>query len=88
VGTVLGVHAISEKNEAGCSSDGMCRDGIAVNTQKDAQTAGNLSTGFFVAGALLTAAGASMFFLAPSSSVQAAPSVGDRSAGFVVKGLW
>jgi hypothetical protein len=88
VSLVLGLHAISEKNEAGCASNGMCRDANAVSTQKDAQTAGNLSTGFFVAGAALAAAGAWMFLAAPGSSVQAAPTVGDGSAGVVVKGLW
>ena len=88
LGTAFGFVAIGKKNDANCRSDGGCATQGAVTTQKDAQSAGNLSTVFFAAGGVLAAAGVAMFVLAPSSPVQVAPAAGANGAGMVLGGAW
>jgi hypothetical protein len=86
VGGIFGVEAMSKKSDAGCSGL-QCTSTDGVTKLKDAQTDGNLSTAFFIAGGVLAAAGLTIWALAPGA-VQAAPSVGSGSAGVVVRGAW
>jgi hypothetical protein len=88
VGAVFGVQAIGKKNDAGCASNGMCPSSPAVTAQGDALSAADVSTGFFVAGSVLAAAGLTVFLVAPGSRVQAAPSVGRDTAGILLQGAW
>jgi PEGA domain len=89
VGAVYGVQALQKKNDAdaaGCSGT-QCPPG-AVASRNAAQSAGDASTIFFVAGAALAAGGATMWLFAPNAtpSIQAAPSVGQDGAGVTVRG--
>jgi hypothetical protein len=88
LGTVFGVEASSKKGSAGCDSNSVCPTTTALNTLSSAQSAGNVSTGFFVVGAVLAAGGIMMWALAPSSPVQVAPSVGTNTAGMLLRGMW
>jgi hypothetical protein len=91
LGTAFGVDAISKKNDAassGCSGN-VCTPSAGA-TRNDAQSAGNLSTVFFVAGGVLAAAGVTVWLVAPGSShaVEVAPSVGRGGAGVTLAGSW
>lgn len=88
IGTVFGLQASSEKNAAGCDSNSHCPDAAAAGKLQDAKNAADLSTAFFVVGGVLGAGGLAMWIFAPSSSVQASPSVGKNFAGFELKGSW
>jgi hypothetical protein len=88
LGSVFGLMASSNKSSAGCNSNSVCPDQNAVNTLSSAKSDGNLATVFFVAGAVLAAGGITMWALAPSSSVQVAPSFGTNTAGMVLRGTW
>jgi hypothetical protein len=88
LGTVFGVEASSNKSSAGCNSNSVCPSVNAENTLSTAQSDGNVSTAFFVAGAVLLAGGIVTWALAPSSSVQVAPSVGANTAGAMLRGTW
>jgi hypothetical protein len=86
VGAIFGLEAMSKKSDAGC--DGLdCPTREDVTKLQSAQSDGQLSTAFFIAGGVLAAAGLTIWALAPGS-VQAAPSVGSNSAGLVVRGAW
>jgi hypothetical protein len=87
VGGVFGGLAISKKNNSGCTSKGVCPPADAQNW-RDAGTAASTSTILFVAGGVFVAGGLAMWFLAPSSKVQAAPAVGTNGGGIVVRGTW
>jgi len=50
--------------------------------------AGNTSTILFVAGGVLTAGGLALFFLAPSSHVEATPAVGTNGASLLLRGTF
>jgi hypothetical protein len=88
LGTVFGLQASSKKSDAGCDSNSVCPGQMALDTLHDAHSAGDLSTLFFVVGGLLAAGGVTMWVLAPSGSVQAAPSVGQNMVGMMLKGTW
>jgi hypothetical protein len=88
IGTVFGLQASSEKNGAGCDSNSHCPNAAAASKLKDAKNAADLSTVFFVIGGVLGAGGLAMWIFAPSSSVQASPSVGKSFAGVELKGSW
>jgi hypothetical protein len=88
VGTVFGMQAISKKSDAGCDSKSTCPNGSALDKLHDAHGAGDLSTIFFVAGGVLAGAGITMWALAPTMSVQVAPSVGQNTAGMTLRGTW
>jgi hypothetical protein len=90
VGTVFGMQALSKNSSA---NNGHCGgslgsanncDSTGVQLRSDAVSSGNISTVFFVVGGVLAAGGAALWFLAPSSHVQAAPAVGDRGTGGVI----
>jgi hypothetical protein len=88
LGSVFGVMASSNKSSAGCNSNSVCPTTSAENTLNTAQSDGNLSTLFFVAGAVLAAGGIMTWALAPSSPVQVTPSAGTSGAGMLVRGVW
>ena len=92
VGTVFGMQALSKNSSA---NNGHCGgslggtnscDSTGVSLRSDAVSAGNLSTVFFIAGGVLAAGGAALWFFAPSSHVQAAPAVGAGGGGVLVRG--
>ncbi len=94
VGTAFGVIALSKNSAANSGHCGgslgganQC-DATGVSDRSDAVSAGNVSTIGFVAGGLLLAGGATMWLLAPSSSVQVAPAVGTNGGGFLVRGVF
>jgi hypothetical protein len=88
LGSVFGVMASSNKSSAGCDSNSACPTTSAENTLSTAQSDGNLSTVFFIAGAVLAAGGIMTWALAPSGAVQVAPSAGTNTAGMLVKGAF
>ena len=99
VGGYFGISAIgknTDSNAQGCNESTNVCTGNGTRLRRDAIDTGNTSTGLFVVGGLLTAAGIAMFVLAkptPSSaagksrpSVAAAPSIAPRAAGFALSG--
>jgi hypothetical protein len=91
-GGIFGVIAMSKNNSA---NDGHCGgslggpnqcDPTGAGLRSDAVNAGNISTVAFIAGGVLAAGGATLFLLAPSGHVQAAPAVGTTGGGLVVRG--
>jgi hypothetical protein len=91
-GSVLGLAAISKKgtsNREGC--DGTTCPPGAAETRREAVTLGELSTVFFVAGGLLTAGGATLWFV--GGKREAGPStawlgIGPTAGGVVARGAW
>lgn len=92
VGAVFGLQAISKKNDANCTSGKVCPSEDAANKFRDATSAGNLSTVFFVAGGGLAVVGLTLFFVAPkesaSPSARITPTVGMGNMGMTVNGTW
>lgn len=85
VGTFFGLRASSLQSDAKCP-DNVCGEGSDPEALRDAKSAGNLSTIFFVAGGALTAGGLALFFFAPrderaSTAPKVVPIVGLGSAG-------
>jgi len=95
VGTIFGLSAGSKKSDAGCDPNSVCPDETSAGVLRDAQSAGNMSTAFFIAGGVLVAGGLSMFFLAPKHGGSTAnapqarlrPAVGPGVAGLVFEGV-
>jgi serine/threonine-protein kinase len=92
LGTFFGLQAMSKKSDAdsaGCNSDSVCPNGTAADTLRSAKSAADLATVSFIAGGLLAAGGITLWAVGGSrGAVQAAPSVGDRSAAVTVRGAW
>jgi tetratricopeptide (TPR) repeat protein len=86
VGAVFGLKAMSDKSSAACAGT-TCPNAGAASELASAQSAGTTSTIFFVAGGALAAAGATMWFLAPSG-VQLSPAVGLNGAGATLRARW
>jgi hypothetical protein len=86
VGTVFGISAMGDKNDAHCTSSSVCMSNADAQKLKDAGSAASLSTIMFIAGGVLVAGGITLFAVAPSSSVKVAPAVGLGSAGLTVQG--
>ena len=91
VGSVVGLRALSknsDSNAAGRCVGNTC-DAAGKQLRDDARSAGNLSTVGFVAGGVLLAGGAALWFTAPSaSSVQVGPAVGSGGYGASLRGVW
>lgn len=97
VGIFFGLHASARLDESNtdnrCVANNRCTQ-IGVDDRSDAQTAALLSDVGFIAGGVLIAGGAALFFTAPhgkkSSSPAAhfAPSVGPKSAGLSFGASW
>jgi hypothetical protein len=88
MGAVFGVMALNGKSDAGCDANSMCPNSDAATTLRDAKSAGNLSTIFFVGGGVLTAGGIALFALAPTGTVRATPNVGSKSVSVTLSGTW
>jgi len=89
LGSVMGILAIGKNNDSNsghCDKTTNVCDSTGLSLRSDAVTFGNVSTVGFIAGGVLLAAGATLWILAPSSSVQAAPAVGTNGGGVVVTG--
>jgi len=90
VGSFFGVQTFSKWSDAQARcKNGEC-DRAGFEAAASARDSGNVSTVGFIAGGVLLAGGAALFFLAPSGKDKAgsyvAPSVGDRQAGLVAGG--
>jgi hypothetical protein len=92
VGGIFGAVALSKNSQANSGHCGgslgsanQC-DATGVDLRSSAVSAGNVSTIGFVAGGVLLATGATLFLIAPSGHVQAAPAVGTSGGGVIVRG--
>lgn len=63
VGGVLGGVAMHQRDEAGCAAGNVCPDQDSADTLHRAQSSANVSTALFIAGAVLVAGGASLWWL-------------------------
>jgi hypothetical protein len=94
VGTVLGVLAISKNSNANSGHCGTAFGGAnncdptGLALRSDAVTFGNVSTASFITGGVLAAGGAGLWLFAPSTSVEAGPTVGNGGAGLTVRGTF
>ena len=88
LGGVFGVEALSTKGSH-CSSNGLCDPGSASSVYSQA----TISTVGFIAGGVLVAGGAALYFLAPKSTegaatLSVAPMVGSTTGGVQLAGSW
>lgn len=95
VGSVFGLMAISKKNEAvdvcGNSDPSKCAYGKDFRVWDDAKSLGNISTISFIAGGVLVASGAVLWFLgAPSASKPTVTGGVDPNGGGSIglRGVW
>lgn len=95
VGAVTGLMAIGKSNnakDAGCNNDGPCRVPAAVDAADSARTLATISTIGFIAGGVGVAAGAVLFFTAPSkkaaptTGIRVVPNAGPNAGGLTVLG--
>jgi hypothetical protein len=87
VGTLFALSASSKRSdvEAGCPA-GVCHDPALVTMNEDAKSSADAATVLFVAGGVLAAGGAVLFFTAPSSSARAAFSPRARVGALALPG--
>jgi hypothetical protein len=88
LGTVFGIEALTKKSDAGCDANSVCPNAAAANTLRGSRSAGNLSTGFFTAGALVGAAGATMWIVGRSHEVQASAQIAPGGAAVRLTASW
>ncbi len=95
IGAVFGLSAGSKNNEAKALCNGVeCTSRRAITLTDEASSAATASTVLVVAGGVALAAGAALFFLAPSrsvtrsSSLRFEPHFGPSAAGIEVSGGW
>lgn len=62
IGTAFGIVAIGKNSDAGCDANNLCSD---PRSRHDARISANISTGAFVTGGILAAAGLVLFFFGP-----------------------
>jgi hypothetical protein len=92
VGGIFGGMALSSNSSANNGNCGTAFGGTnecnatGVSDRSSAVRDGNISTIAFIAGGVLAAGGITLFFLAPKSSVEAAPAVGMGTAGVTLRG--
>jgi len=67
VGSIFGAQAISARNDPNCGN-GVCNSQPDAQTQRNGVTAGNVSTGLFIAGGVLVAGGVVLWLTAPRST--------------------
>jgi hypothetical protein len=91
-GGIFGFLALSKNSSANSGHCGgslgganQC-DATGVSLRSDAVTFGNISTIAFIAGGVLAAGGATLWLVAPSGHVQAAPAMGQNGGGVLVRG--
>jgi hypothetical protein len=96
-GIFFGLHASARLDES--NSDGRCRAGnfctpIGIDDRSDAGSAAAWSDVTFIAGGVLIAGGAALFFTAPHGqnssgpSARLTPSLGPKNAGLSVEASW
>jgi hypothetical protein len=91
VGAVLGIVAKTTYDGA---KDSYCKLGVSscsepgVDGGVRAHHEAAASTGAFIAGGALLAAGGVLYFTAPKTKIEIAPSAGPRTAGLSVVGVW
>lgn len=89
VGGALALVAMTKHNGINCPND-HCVTDADKQTNDDAKQDANLATVAFIAGGVLVAGGAALFFTAPkhspTSGLHVVPSVGARSGGMLVEG--
>jgi hypothetical protein len=93
VGAYFGLDAIQKKSAANCPQNECdLRNGGDPARQQAAMQSGRLSTIFFVAGAAVTAAGVTLWLVAPrtprAAGISLAPRVAFDGGGFAVDGRW
>lgn len=89
VGTVFGLVAAgkqSDSDEGHCSDGNRC-DAAGRALREEARAAGDVSTGFFIAGGALLAGGAALFVLAPGAP-RAGREVAITPGGLAVRGTF
>jgi len=92
VGGVFGILALSKNSSANSGHCGgslgganQC-DATGVSLRNQAVGFGNVSTVAFIAGGVLAAGGATLWLVAPSGHIQAAPAMGQNGGGVLVRG--
>jgi hypothetical protein len=91
-GAIFGAMALSKNSSAnsghcGTSFGGTNQcDSTGVSLRNTAVSDGNISTVSLIAGGVLAAAGVTLFFVAPSGHLQAAPAVGSNGGGVLLRG--
>lgn len=94
VGGVTGGIAMGKESQSknDCPSTTNCTVASAVQENNDAKTFGNVSTVGFIAGGVLVAAGAVVFFTAPkarpATALRLEPAVGTSEFGLRLGGAW
>jgi hypothetical protein len=94
VGGVTGGIAMGKESQSknDCPSTTNCTSANAVQENSDAKTFGNVSTVGFIAGGVLVAAGAVVFFTAPreraATALRLEPAVGTNEVGLRLGGAW
>jgi hypothetical protein len=91
VGSIFGLVSKSTYDGAlknNCNNNPASCNGDGVTAGKDAHTQAMTSTIGFIAGGVLLAGGALLYFTAPSGAVTVAPLVGRGNAGLSVRGAW
>jgi hypothetical protein len=84
-GAVTGGLAIADKGQANCDSQGYnCQDSALSN----AKTMAGISTGAFIAGSVLTAAGLGLILFAPNGAARAELATGPGVVGVTVGGAF
>lgn len=92
VGAVFGILSISKHADYSSHCAGNVCDPQGLSGHADAVTYGNVSTGAFIAGGVLVAAGGVLFLTAPkthtATGLYLAPSLGRGEAGITIGGGW
>ena len=84
LGTAFGISALSKKSDAHDLCPDQCSSEAGVDAWRDARTAGNRSTLFFIVGGVGVAAAAALWFTAPVGNT----SVGLGASSVQLRGTW
>jgi hypothetical protein len=88
VGTAFGVESIAKHNAAHTACPGVtCADAASAGLWNDAVSTGNVSTVAFIAGGVLVAGGAVLWWVGPRSNA-AGPQVGVGPGSVQLQGVW
>jgi hypothetical protein len=95
VGAVFGLFAMTKNNASKdeCNANNVCKP-HGKELRDDAQSAGNVSTAFFIAGGVLAAAGLVMVLVTPKETraraarLEVTPALGSRFMGLGLKGAF
>ena len=92
LGTFFGLTAINKRNDANCPSNVCTGPSGQPAVLRDAVSAGNVSTVFFIAGAALVAGGATLWLVAPrggrTTALAVAPTMASHAGGLALAGRW